>query len=146
MEDMPLMEDNTITMECVETFKNVLSSTIDKLYKTIGFLQNEIEEKNLFIKTLIFSNANGGGKVDMELILSSDIRAEEVETTLNSTNSEDSSKSNYSNNSYSNYSLDVDSKITNETVINPPIAIEQNDQLLLMVPICMTRSNQVLST
>ena len=60
----------------------------------------------------------------MELILSSDIRVEEVETTLNSTNSEDSSKPNYSNNSYSNYSRDVDSKITNETVINPTIDIE----------------------
>ena len=43
-----IMEDNTTTMVCVETFKNVLSSTIDKLYKTIDFLQNEIEEENLF--------------------------------------------------------------------------------------------------
>ena len=56
-------------MEYVEILETLLSTTIDKLYKTIDFLQNEIEAKHLMIKNLMFSNANGEGKVDMELIL-----------------------------------------------------------------------------
>ena len=112
LEDLPLMEGNT-TIECVETFKNALSATIDKLYQTIDFLHNEIDEKNLLIKGLIFSNANDGGKVDAKLIISSNISVEEIETTLDTTNSENSFKSSNT----SNYSLDDNSNTLNETTV-----------------------------
>ena len=51
-------------MKCVETY--FLPQLI---YKTIDFLKNEIEEKNFTIKTLMFSNAKGGGKVDKFFLL-----------------------------------------------------------------------------
>ena len=49
LEDLPLMEGN-ITIECVENIQNALSAIIDKLYQTIDFLHNEIDEKNLLIR------------------------------------------------------------------------------------------------
>ena len=123
LEDLPLREDNT-TIECVETFKNALSATIDKLYQTIDFLPNEIDEKNLLINALIFSNANGGGKAGAELILSSNISVKEIETTLDTTNSEISSKSSNT----SNYSLDDNSNTLNETsVINSTFINEERN-------------------
>ena len=128
--DLPLMEGNT-AIECVETFKNALSATINKLYQTIDFLHNEIDEKNLLIKALIFSNANGGGKVDAELILSSNISVEEIETTFDTTNSENSSRSSNT----SNYSLDDKSNTLNETSVPHSLTKKGMFQLLIIVSI-----------
>ena len=50
--------------ECIENFK----TTISKLYEQIDFLQDELKEKNLLIKSLIFINANEGTKINRSIV------------------------------------------------------------------------------
>ena len=52
--------------------KDIIASTVDKLNETINFLKNELDEKNLLIRALIFQNANNMNGVDIGL-LESDI-------------------------------------------------------------------------
>ena len=52
----------------INSLKNALMQTIDKLSATIDFLQNELEERNLHIRTLLLRDANEGRSIDMELL------------------------------------------------------------------------------
>ncbi len=45
-----------------------LHRTIEKLYELIDHFREEMTEKNLLIRALTFSNANGGPKVDFDLM------------------------------------------------------------------------------
>ena len=48
--------------------KDLIASTVDKLYVTINILKNELDEKNLLIRALTFQNANNLNGVDIGLI------------------------------------------------------------------------------
>ena len=50
---MPTVEEHTANMT-IGVFKASLMSTINKLYETIDFVKNGIEEKNLLVKALLF--------------------------------------------------------------------------------------------
>ena len=55
-------------LNSVETFKPALMITIEKLNTTIDFLKNELEEKNLHIRTLLLRDANDGRSIDIALL------------------------------------------------------------------------------
>ena len=54
----------------IDLLKEYLEKVITGLENTIEILRNELDEKNLLIKALIFSDANDGRKVDPMLLLS----------------------------------------------------------------------------
>ena len=80
--EIPILQEDT-TNTTINAFKNALLSTVDKLYETIDFLKNELEETNLLVKALIFREANDGNRIDEECLHS--VLSGEIETTLNST-------------------------------------------------------------
>ena len=49
------------------SFKNELLSNITRLYDMIDFLQRELDEKNLLVRTLLLRNANDGAIIDSSL-------------------------------------------------------------------------------
>lgn len=53
-----ITEEDNITEYGIDAFKNMLMSTIDKLYNTIDFLQNEIMAQNLVIKDLLIKKTS----------------------------------------------------------------------------------------
>ena len=56
LDDLPcLIEVDNITSESIVWFKNVFLSTITRLYNMIDFLQRELDEKNLLVRTLLTS-------------------------------------------------------------------------------------------
>ena len=55
-EDIFLINDPV--QDSIDTFKNMLIDAIDELKHEINFLRNEMEEKNLFIRTLLIRDAN----------------------------------------------------------------------------------------
>ena len=75
--------DTRITMETIETFKIALAQTIKGLENAVDFLKNELEEKNLLIRALIFSQANDGRKIDPELLNSSTVYSIETSCSEN---------------------------------------------------------------
>ena len=62
-QDMPLDIENDMMSETIVYYKNALIATIDELKCTIEFLKNELEEKNLHIRSLLLWDANDGRKV-----------------------------------------------------------------------------------
>ena len=56
---MELNERNggDVATESINLFKEVLLSTITKLNESIDFLKNELEERNLLIRTLLLREA-----------------------------------------------------------------------------------------
>ena len=67
-DEIPLVIESDILTESVIAFKTALSSTIEQLNSTIDFLKNELEEKNLHIRALLFRDANDGRSIDFELV------------------------------------------------------------------------------
>ena len=66
----PYVSDNAAGIQALtELVKNNFKSTVNKLYEEIDFLKNELTEKNLFIRALIFQNADDNkNKVDIGLL------------------------------------------------------------------------------
>ena len=77
------VKDNDCDFEMLTEFiKNTLSSTIDKLYETIEFLKNEVEEKNLLIKALLIKDGYANSsRISMELLVEPQSCIDDVETT-----------------------------------------------------------------
>ena len=82
---MNITEEIPVTVEVTATSESIgiIKSMIDKLFEVIGFLKEEIREKNLLIKTLNFRNANDGELINTELINSKTFESN-IETTLDS--------------------------------------------------------------
>ena len=55
-------------MNSIDTFKSASMITIEKRNTTIDFLKNELEEKNLHIRTLLLRDANDGRSIDIALL------------------------------------------------------------------------------
>ena len=68
MDEIPIIIEDELMPNCVKIFKTALMSTIEKLYDTIDFLRNELEERNLHIRTLLLRDANDGRNIDAELL------------------------------------------------------------------------------
>ena len=82
---MNITEEIPVTVEVTATSESIgiIKPMIDKLFEVIGFLKEEIREKNLLIKTLNFRNANDGELINTELINSKTFESN-IETTLDS--------------------------------------------------------------
>ena len=63
-----LLVEESIVETSIHSFKTALMQTIEKLNTTIDFLKNELEEKNLHIRALLFRDANDGNRIDIELL------------------------------------------------------------------------------
>ena len=70
--DLPLTIENDISDTTLH-FKNALMATIDTLKNTIEFLKNELEEKNLLIRTLLVRDTDDDPKVDLLLLEESNL-------------------------------------------------------------------------
>ena len=82
LEEIPITIEETNMINSIDTFKSTLMSTIEKLYTTIDFLQKEIEERNLLIRTLFIKDINGARQMDDELLnSSSSVLRDIIETT-----------------------------------------------------------------
>ena len=57
-------ENNNIVTDGINDMKDCLKSTMNKLYEMIDFLKQELEEKNLLIRTLTLREANDGNFVN----------------------------------------------------------------------------------
>lgn len=57
-EKLFVVENSDYVGESIELFKNALLDTISELKDVTNFLKSEIEEKNLFIRTLLLRDAN----------------------------------------------------------------------------------------
>ena len=66
-------------MESITRFKDALLSTVSKLNEMIDFLKNELEVKNLFIRTLLLRDGNDTDIISIGLLNKSDV----IETTSN---------------------------------------------------------------
>ena len=112
-EDIPLVKDG-ITTESIILFKDALLSTVSKLNEMVDFLKNELEEKNLFIRTLLLRDANDTDMISIGLLNKSNV----IETTSNvskSANSTDVKNSDISISQESfNNSHDDEDDISNE--------------------------------
>ena len=84
-EDIPLVKDG-ITTESIILLKDALLSTVSKLNEMVDFLKNELEEKNLFIRTLLLRDANDTDMISIGLLNKSNV----IETTSNVSNSANS--------------------------------------------------------
>ena len=67
-DEIPILVEKHLVMNSIETFKFALMITIEKLNTTIDFLKNELEEKNLHIRTLLLRDANDGRSIDIALL------------------------------------------------------------------------------
>ena len=112
-EDIPLVKDG-ITTESIILFKDALLSTVSKLNEMVDFLKNELEEKNLFIRTLLLRDANDTDMISIGLLNKSNV----IETPSNvskSANSTDVKNSDISISQESfNNSYDDEDDISNE--------------------------------
>ena len=77
----------------INTFKDQLISTVKKLYEIIDFLKDELEEKNLLVRTLLLREANDDNLVDESLVRDMNKTIQIVETTSNSSTTESSTNS-----------------------------------------------------
>lgn len=68
LEEVPLIIENDLMSETILIFKNALMLTIEELHSTITFLKNELEERNLHIRTLLLKDANDGRSIEMSLL------------------------------------------------------------------------------
>ena len=108
-EEIPVVVDYTVDIT-IEAFTANLLSTINKLYETTDFFKHDIEEKNLLIKALHFTEANDDNKFDRELLdETNNTLSEQVETTL-------SLESSYSSNLNSSINYISLTHATNDTV------------------------------
>ena len=57
--EIPIEFHSNIVADGINDFKDYLKSTIDKLYETIDFLKQELEEKNILIRALTLRDGNG---------------------------------------------------------------------------------------
>ena len=65
LDELPyISEVADMTPESRISFKNELLSTITRLYDMIDFLQRELDEKNLLVRTLLLRDANDSAMVD----------------------------------------------------------------------------------
>ena len=78
--NIPLVKDD-ITTESIILFKDALLSTVSKWNEMVEFLKNELEEKNLFIRTLLLRYANDTDMISIGLLNKSNV----IETTSNDT-------------------------------------------------------------
>ena len=81
-EEIPIVYEDDALSNSINTFKAALMLTIEELQSTIDFLKNEhielrsiidffkneFEEKNLHIRTLLFSDANEGRKIGFDFM------------------------------------------------------------------------------
>ena len=67
-DEIPILVEKDLVMNSIETFKSALMITIEKLNTMIEFLKNELEEKNLHIRTLLLRDANDGRSIDIALL------------------------------------------------------------------------------
>ena len=56
--------NNNMVTDGINNLKDCLKSTMNKLYEMIDFLKEELEEKNLLIRTLTLREANDGNRVN----------------------------------------------------------------------------------
>ena len=67
-DEIPILVEKDFVMNSIEIFKSALMITIEKLNTMIDFLKNELEEKNLHIRTLLLRDANDGRSIDITLL------------------------------------------------------------------------------
>ena len=79
IEEIPIIIDD-VTTHSIEVFKDALMITLGRLNKTIEFLQGELEEKPLLIRTLMLRNANNSVLLN-ESFVNSFLKSQAVETT-----------------------------------------------------------------
>ena len=82
-EKFVIVENNDHVVESIESFKNALLDTIKQLKDIITFLKDDIEEKNLFIRTLLLRDANEDNHFHLLRRSSSNQSINDVETTSN---------------------------------------------------------------
>ena len=69
--EIPIISEvGDLTSETITTFKKVLLERFKQLDDIIDFLKNELEEKNLHIRTMTLKEANDGGKYRSDVTLS----------------------------------------------------------------------------
>ena len=81
MDEIPIIIEDELMSNSVKIFKTALMSTIDKLYDTIDFLRNELEERKLHIRTLLLRDANDGRSIDAVLLGYTNDLSVAIETT-----------------------------------------------------------------
>ena len=81
MDDIPLIIEGNVMSDSINSFKAALMLTIEKLRATIDFLQNELKERNLHLRTVLLRDANDGRSIDMELL----DKTQDVMKTIHST-------------------------------------------------------------
>ena len=68
LQDIPLIGENDMMFDTITHFKDALMATIEELKATIKFLKNELEERNIHIRTLLLLDANDRRKIDMSML------------------------------------------------------------------------------
>ena len=108
--------------ECISNFK----TTISKLYEQIDFLKEELKEKNLLIKSLIFFNANECKKINRSIVDDQFVSSVEVNESnyINDTFLEENNETPLSI-IYDGSFEDNNETILNSTVIDAPYPTEQ---------------------
>ena len=135
-EDIAIV-DNGSEFEMLTTFiKNTLSSTIDKLYETIEFLKNEVEEKNLLIKALLIKDGGANNsRISMELLVEPQSYNADVETTSTISHQENASLTsipgmrNYDDTSVTRTNIDADVQHTENNLSDDSVNL--NDTIIM---------------
>ena len=144
-EYIPLVKDD-ITTESIILFKDALLSTVSKLNEIcemVDSLKNELEEKNLFIRTLLMRDANDTDMINIGLLNKSNI----IQTTSNDLESTKSIDVNNLDISISqesfNTSHDDEDDISNESNDNSSLYNADSNIIssLLMIDDCANYSN-----
>ena len=122
IKEIPIISED-VTTQTIEVFKDALMITIASLNKTIDFLQGELEEKNLLVRTLMLRNANNGELLEESFVNSflNSKQSQSVETTSSFTHTNYSALSNSTN----NYSMH-DENLLPEGVISDDNAISSS--------------------
>ena len=138
-EDIPLVKDD-ITTESIILFKDALLSTISKLNEMVDFLKNELEEKNLFIRTLLLRDANDTDMISIGLLNKSNV----IEITSNISENANFTDVNNSDISISqDNSHDDEDDISNESNDNSSLYTVDSNIIssLLTIDKCANYSN-----
>ena len=80
-DEIPIINEDSSSMTTINVFKDQLISTVDKLYDLLDFLKNELEEKNILVRTIIEKNNN-----NLVKLLHQHLNTQQVETTCSATN------------------------------------------------------------
>ena len=131
-------ESSDIVANGINDLKSYLQSTINKLYETIDFLKQELEEKNLLIRALTVREANGD-IFENDFPEEPSILAEHVcKSKVNSTKSDSISTENTTSNSSNVYTVEdnnanpIDFKIqTNEQLNSTVVGDDLNETKIL---------------